>query len=222
MAALPTTLIRTCSLTALLLLSAAAGCGGDDDKPTTPTAGTGGGAAAGASATSGRGGSTAAPAPIACGSKQCSPPANPFAAILGGGATTGISLPGIPQAVACCLDSAAGTCGVGTEGGACEAPAVADPRCPSLDLGPLGSFIGGGALGCCINNACGQDGSLFGRGCVENKEAASMIGAIPLIGQMAQVPGSRACDAPPVTNPPKPTNDNDAGPLQPGDNDAGI
>jgi hypothetical protein len=43
---------------------------------------------------------------------------------------------------------------------------------------------------------CGLDGSIFGRGCVENGEAKSMIGSIPGIGMLLTVPPALACDHP--------------------------
>lgn len=51
------------------------------------------------------------------------------------------------------------------------------------------------ASGCCIDNACGLDGALFGRGCVDNEQAAKMLSGIPFIGTLISVPGPRACDA---------------------------
>ena len=50
--------------------------------------------------------------------------------------------------------------------------------------------------GCCINNACGQDGALFGRGCVENSQVKGMLSAIPLVGGLIMIPPAQACDAP--------------------------
>jgi hypothetical protein len=86
-------------------------------------------------------------------------------------------------------------------GATCEPPAVADPRCPGIDLGALSGltamFGAGGAMtGCCVNNACGLDGMLLGRGCVENSEAKTALGAIPGIGGLIMVPAPIACDHP--------------------------
>jgi hypothetical protein len=92
-------------------------------------------------------------------------------------------------------------------GATCEAPAVADTRCPGINAGALGALAGNMSMaGCCVDNACGQDGALFGRGCVENTQAKGMISAIPLVGTLLTIPPSRACDAPPTM-----TTDGDAG-----------
>jgi hypothetical protein len=61
-------------------------------------------------------------------------------------------------------------------------------------LGAAGALLGGGATsGCCIDDACGQDGAIFGRGCVENSAAASLVSGIPLVGSMIRVPPSQPC-----------------------------
>jgi len=136
---------------------------------------------------------------------MCTPTPSPITGLLGmfGG---GAAVPGLPMAVACCLDESASKCGTAAaEGAMCEAPAVPDSRCSGFSLGALGAAAGGaasglGALaqGCCTpNNMCGLDGSIFGRGCVENNEARSMLSAIPLVGTLLMVPPARACDAPP-------------------------
>jgi hypothetical protein len=130
---------------------------------------------------------------------------------LGGGIAAGIPMP-----APCCLDETAEKCGIAASAGAtCEAPAVADNRCPGINLGAAGGLAGGGAsmVGCCIDNACGQDGAMFGRGCVENSVAKTMLGGIPLIGSLLMVPGARACDAVP--------DDHDAGVDDAGTDDAG-
>ena len=54
----------------------------------------------------------------------------------------------------------------------------------------------GSMAGCCIDNQCGQDGRIFGGGCIENSMASQMISAIPFVGGMFMVPPARACDAP--------------------------
>lgn len=84
-------------------------------------------------------------------------------------------------------------------GATCERPAVADARCPGVDLGQFGMMSGGDGMpmpGCCIDNKCGLDGALFGRGCVENGEAKATLSAIPFVGGLVMVPAPRACDAP--------------------------
>jgi hypothetical protein len=118
--------------------------------------------------------------------------------MFGGGA----AIPGLPMPVACCLDESNGTCGTAaSEGAACEAPAAPDSRCPGFSLGALGAAAGGllgnTMQGCCTpNNQCGLDGSIFGRGCVENGEASSMISALPFIGTLIMFPPTLACDRP--------------------------
>lgn len=191
----------TIAVAALLCMAPVAACGGDDDDASsTPTAGTSGSGAAGSRAGSSgsAGAATPAPQPVSCGSATCNPPTNPLTSLL---SSFGGGVMGLPTPVACCLDESAGKCGVAMGAGAmCEAPAVADPRCPGIAAGGLAG--GMNTAGCCIANACGQDGSLFGRGCVENSEAKGMLSAIPLVGSLLTIPPSRACDAPPVvTNP---------------------
>lgn len=94
-------------------------------------------------------------------------------------------------------------CGIAmSEGAMCEPPAKPDGRCPGLDLSGLANLAGGAPLpammtGCCIDNMCGLDGGLLGRGCVENSSARAQLSAIPLIGGLLRVPAARACDAPP-------------------------
>ena len=201
------------TLAALLCLSLAAACGDDSEETTEPTAGSGGKAA-----DSGGGGNSGAttpppPMPVACGATQCNAPANPLSGILGslGGAASGL----IPTPQACCLDESAGICGVTIMGGACEELATTDTRCPKAELGMLSSFAN--IQPCCIDNQCGQDGRLFGRGCVENSQVASMLGPLAAGGGF-MFPASRACDAPA-----QPLDagmaDNDAGPV---DSDAGM
>ncbi|HET8932697.1 MAG TPA: hypothetical protein VFN67_04615 [Polyangiales bacterium] len=201
-------------LTAVLCLSAAAACGGDDSDDKTETAGSGG-TAAGNGGSGGASGSTTPPPPmpVACGSMMCYPPPNPLSGILnmlGGGALAGA----IPQAQACCLDESAGTCGVSPGMGmGCEPLAIVDTRCPKANLGMLGGFVN--IQPCCIENQCGQDGKLFGRGCVQNSEVASMLG--PLAGGMIMLPTGVACDE--ALMPTTPTDHDDAGVP---DTDAGI
>ncbi len=200
------TLLTTCFAAALC--AAALGCG-DDAQEKEPDAGAAAGRGGGGGTSGGASGSTAiagtpAPPPVPCGSTLCTPIPSPITGLLGmfGG---GAAVPGLPMAVACCLDEAAGKCGTAAaEGAMCEAPAAPDARCPGFSLGALGAAAGGaasglGALaqGCCTpSNMCGLDGSIFGRGCVENNEARTMLGAIPIIGTLLTVPAARACDAP--------------------------
>jgi len=96
--------------------------------------------------------------------------------------------------VACCLDAAAGRCGTAAmAGAACEAPAQPDTRCPSI---ALGATLGGGGFGCCTQSGqCGVDGSLFGRGCVENAQAMMNLADLPVIGPLIMIPPPMACDA---------------------------
>ena len=131
---------------------------------------------------------------------MCAPRSNPLTSLIGGlGAV--ISL---PSGVPCCQDASLGICGAAaSEGAACELFAAPDTRCPSIDLGALGAAAGGAAagplnaFGCCTaNGACGLDGSLFGRGCVENSEARALLGMIPLVGSLIPLPPPLACDRP--------------------------
>ncbi|MET0391386.1 MAG: hypothetical protein ABW321_35760 [Polyangiales bacterium] len=190
-----------CSLTAALSFGLLAGCGDDDTDAPAASAGTSGGGSGGTASNAGTSGAAGArtntpPPPVACGATQCSAPSNPITSLIsqfGGGA----ALP-IPTPAACCLDEAAGTCGVtASTGGACEAPSKPDARCPAINLGMFGGLAGGAMQGCCIDNKCGQDGSLFGRGCVENSQAQSML--MPLLGGFATIPAPQACDAAPPT-----------------------
>jgi hypothetical protein len=180
-----------------IVVGTSLGCGGSNDRP-LPKAGSGGGAAghagkAGSSASAA--GSTGSTGAVSCGSSQCSVAANPLAGLLGAA---------VPASVACCVDEAKGTCGTAAMTGAtCEPPATADPRCPGIDLGALagltamfGAGAGGVMTGCCVNNACGLDGMLLGRGCVENSEAKTALAALPVIGTLINVPAPIACDHP--------------------------
>jgi hypothetical protein len=194
---------------AALISVAAVGCGDDDEAP--PDAGTvagkSGGGGGGAGGASGGAAGTLAPEPVACGSSMCTPRPNPLTALLGMFGMGG-QLPGLPSPVACCLDESTGACGTAAMAGAtCEAPAVADSRCMGFSLGALGAAAGGAnaglgnlASGCCTpSGMCGLDGSIFGRGCVENGEAKAMLGALPFIGTLLMVPAPIACDHPIIT-----------------------
>jgi hypothetical protein len=50
--------------------------------------------------------------------------------------------------------------------------------------------------GCCVDDMCGLDGMILGRGCIENSQAQSALGAIPVIGALISVPPPLACDRP--------------------------
>lgn len=128
-------------------------------------------------------------ASLGCGTKRCVAPPNLLAAF------------GFAPGVACCVDAASSQCGSAVMAGAtCEAPAVADARCPALNLAALAA-LGGGAVptslnGCCTpDEMCGLDGALFGRGCVENAEIASTLSTIPFVGALFRIPAARTCDA---------------------------
>lgn len=213
------------SLIACLLLTAAAACGGGGDDDGSGPADNAGGKSG--SASGGRGGDTAIttsgsgglttpppPEPVSCGSTMCFPPSNPLAGLLPAGTIpTNI----LPMSVPCCVDADSGRCGTAPSAEAtCEPPAVSDARCPGLML-TLGGLGGAGMNmpGCCIDNMCGLDGALFGRGCLENSQASSMLSGAPLIGMFVRAPPSLACDRP--IEPPPTTNDRDAGA-----DDAGI
>jgi hypothetical protein len=165
----------------------------DDDMRDAGEAGRSSAGKGGRGGTGGTGGTSGAAAvTVRCGSKQCAAPDNLLAAL---------PFPtGIPAPVACCADEAKSECGSAPmAGGTCERPAVADARCPGVDLGQVGMMSGGDGMpmpGCCIENKCGLDGALFGRGCVENGEAKTMLSAIPFVGDLISVPPARACDAP--------------------------
>jgi len=182
----------------LLVGAVAFGCGDDDDGE--PTAGTGGsagatggvGGAAGGSAGSGGSGGTAGmtAVPVMCGTMTCQAPASPFAMFAA-------LAPGLlpPPPVACCM-TATTTCGLAPMTNAmCEARAMPDPRCAGVGLSIPG-MMGGApvAAGCCnAMSRCGVDGSAFGRGCVENAEAATMLGQL---AGFLSVPAPKACDDP--------------------------
>jgi hypothetical protein len=188
---------------AAVMCAAALGCGDDSDDKTSDagvTAGkSGGGGSGGASGNTSAAGAPAPPPPVPCGANTCTPAPSPLTGLIGmfGG---GAAIPGLPMSVACCLEESTGTCGTAaSEGATCEPPATPDARCPGFSLGALGAAAGGAALGnlsqgCCTSsNMCGLDGSIFGRGCVENGEAKAMLGPL---STFLTVPGSMACDAP--------------------------
>ena len=128
---------------------------------------------------------------IICGTKKCSAPPPGLMQLAGG-----LPIPGIPVPVACCIDGADGPiCGTAASAtSACEARAVEDPRCPQIDPGELAAFSGGNIVGCCVMGACGIDAALFGRGCIENGQAAAQLAAIPFLSGLVSVPSPRPCD----------------------------
>jgi len=185
--------VRLYAFTLIALLCGACGSHrdtdpNDDEREDAGAAGGGRGGRGGA----GSGAAGSGPVTVRCGSAQCAAPVSLLSAFP----------TGLPAPVACCVDTSKGTCGTAAmQGAACEPVAVADTRCLGIDLAALGGAAPGGGMtagGCCINNACGLDGALFGRGCVENGEAARMLSSIPVIGGLIAVPAPRACDAPPV------------------------
>ena len=130
-------------------------------------------------------------AAVACGSQQCPTPSSIVTMVLG----TSLS-------VGCCLDAASGTCGAAASAGAaCEGTPSADERCPGVDLSALDAFIdlgsapiGNTKVGCCTpRGQCGSDGTAFGRGCVENGEASTLMASVPLIGGLISIPAARPC-----------------------------
>lgn len=146
--------------------------------------------------------------PLACGPTQCSRPKNLAADLLM--SVTGLPMTGA-ETVACCLDEEQGVCSSAASlGASCDTVAKSDNRCPGVDLSALTDLVGGGLLdstrdamiGCCTHGACGLDGKIFGRGCVENAEAKRMLSVVPVIGPLINVPAPRACELDP---------DNDAG-----------
>lgn len=136
---------------------------------------------------------------VQCGQTQCRAPKNVAADLLRG--VTGLSMTGA-DTVGCCLDEAASTCSAAPSlGVTCDVIAQSEPRCPGVDLSALVALVGGlgpnsqTMLGCCTRGMCGQDGELFGRGCVENGEAKRMLSAIPVVGPLIKVPPPMPCPA---------------------------
>jgi hypothetical protein len=114
---------------------------------------------------------------------------------------TGLPMTGA-ETVACCLDESRGICtSAASVGASCDSVAVSDNRCPGVDLSALADLVGGlfdstrdAMIGCCTHDACGLDGKIFGRGCVENADAKRMLSAVPVIGPLIKVPPPRPCD----------------------------
>lgn len=138
------------------------------------------------------------PAEVECGAKQCIAPSNVAGDLLRG--VTGLEIT-VPDPSPCCIDEAAELCGSASGPGmACDTPAVAEASCPGIDLSALASLVGGlgkkaesAMIGCCTHGACGLDGALFGRGCVENADAKRMLSNVPIVGALITVPPPAAC-----------------------------
>src|SRR5205085_8061968 len=103
------------SCVAALVSAAALSCG-DDSGDKTPVAGSSGGGGSAGSAGS-TAGTVAPPMPVPCGSTMCTPRPNPLTALIGQFAM-GAAVPGLPSAVACCIDASKGTYGVAAAEGA--------------------------------------------------------------------------------------------------------
>jgi hypothetical protein len=137
--------------------------------------------------------------PVACGDTECTRPQNLAADLLTN--VTGLPMTGA-ETVACCLDEEQGICSsAASVGASCDTVAVMDARCPGVDLSALSDLVGGlfdstqdAMIGCCTHDACGLNGKIFGRGCVENAEAKRMLSVVPVIGPLINVPAPRACD----------------------------
>jgi hypothetical protein len=212
---LPARLYRLLGIGAVWCACASGSCG-DDARPQTDAgieqvvadgaAGGAGETAANAGAGSGVGkgavdppGATR-PTTVPCGSMQCNAPSNVAGNLLRG--VTGLQIT-VPDAAPCCVDEAEEVCGSASRAGvACDTPAAAEPSCPGIDLSALASLVGGlgkkadsAMIGCCTHGACGLDGALFGRGCVENADAKRMLGNVPIVGALITVPPPAACAA---------------------------
>lgn len=143
--------------------------------------------------------------PLACGPSECVRPKNIAADLLM--SVTGLPMTGA-ETVACCLDEGEGVCSAAASAGAsCDTVAVSDNRCPGVDLSALADLVGGlfdmtrdAMIGCCTHDACGLDGKIFGRGCVENADAKRMLSAVPVIGPLIKVPPPRPCALSPETD----------------------
>jgi hypothetical protein len=138
------------------------------------------------------------PATVECGTKQCAAPSNVAGDLLRN--VTGLQIT-VPDPSPCCIDEAEAICGSASGPGmACDTPAVAESSCPGIDLSALASLVGGlgkkaesAMIGCCTHGACGLDGALFGRGCVENADAKRMLSSVPIVGALITVPPPAAC-----------------------------
>jgi hypothetical protein len=167
--------------------TAATGAGGSSSS----TGGTGAGGTTtgvGTGGATGTGGMTGAVTVknIPCGDTKC---ASTDTSMSGGMAAGGGMF---MFAQVCCADAATSTCGtVAMADGSCQKPAMSDPRCPTA--------FGGAVAACCVNNLCGIDGSLQGRGCVDLGALAAMFGNIPAqFRAMFMFPDPRTCDGTPL------------------------
>jgi hypothetical protein len=175
-----------------VVTTGAAGVAGE----TAAHAGTGGGHGGGPVGTDPP--SASRPAQVACGTKQCDAPSNVAGDLLR--AVTGLEIT-VPDPSPCCVDEADELCGSASGPGvACDIPAAAESSCPGIDLSALASLVGGlgkkaesAMIGCCTHGACGLDGALFGRGCVENADAKRMLSNVPIVGALITVPPPAAC-----------------------------
>ena len=97
---------------------------------------------------------------------------------------------GFMLAATCCADEAAGTCGSvsADDGKTCLAPPEPDSRCPR-------AFGSGGC--CTMDNHCGIDGSLAGRGCIDLLMISAMIP--PQFRSMLMLPDPVTCDGMPLS-----------------------
>jgi hypothetical protein len=190
-----------CAIVACLGVTSA--CGSDHETKSNKSSGVSGKAgtsAHSAGSSAGAGGSTAGSSSMTlprgprteCGTFLCTGPMASLSSLFGG-------IVAMPQP--CCFDAEQGTCGYAANSGStCEAIAVPDDRCPSIDLtasagSTLAAQLGVNSVaGCCMNNMCGVDGALFGRGCIENSEAKVMLSGVPLIGGLVQVPDPQPCE----------------------------
>jgi len=189
---------------AVIFALLAGGCDSSDPPTSTgPSAGQSGAvaaASAGAAAVAGANVTPPAPAaPVPCGAVECGAPKNIAADLLR--SVTGLSMTGA-ETVGCCLEESTSTCSAAPMAGvSCDLLAVSEPRCPGVDLSALVALVGGlgpnaqTMLGCCTRGMCGQDGALFGRGCVENGDAKRMLSAIPVVGPLIKVPPPMPCPA---------------------------
>ncbi|MEY4578941.1 MAG: hypothetical protein RL701_3644 [Pseudomonadota bacterium] len=78
-----------------------------------------------------------------------------------------------------------------------------DSACPGIDLSALAALVGGlgknapnDKAGCCTNDACGINGVIFGRGCVENDEMRRILQGVPVVGPLIAVPAAATCESP--------------------------
>lgn len=138
--------------------------------------------------------------PIECGPVLCPAPHNIAGELL---RTIAHVERNIPDAVACCVDPDRGICGTAASSDdPCDSPTVLNPQCPGIDLSALAALVGGfgkdtpsDTTGCCTRDACGIDGLIFGRGCVENNEMRRILSAVPIVGPLITVPQPAVCES---------------------------